>query len=135
MEQNLRELIPGQIAKADEKLNAAKALLRGGFLDDAISRAYYAIFHAASAVLLSEGMNAESHSALKDLFGLHFIKTGKIERKFGRILNRLKDDRETGDYDIYAAFDKADAENSITMAEEFLVTMRRYLTDAHGFRF
>lgn len=135
MEQNVRELILGQTAKAEEKLNAAKSLLGGGFVDDAISRAYYAIFHAASAVLLSEGMSAESHGALKDLFGLHFVKPGKIDRKFGRILNRLKDDRETGDYDIYAAFEKEDAENAVQMAAEFLAAMKRFLTEAHRVSF
>jgi len=81
MEPNVREMILGQIAKADEKLSAAKSLLKEGFLDDAISRAYYAIFHAASAVLFSERINAESHSALKDMFGLHFVKTGQDREK------------------------------------------------------
>jgi uncharacterized protein (UPF0332 family) len=106
MEPNVREMILGQIAKAGEKLNAAQVLIKGGFLDDAISRAYYAIFHAASAVLLSEGISVESHSALKDLFGLHFVKPGKIDRKYGRILSKLKDERETGDYDIYTSLSR-----------------------------
>jgi uncharacterized protein (UPF0332 family) len=86
MEPKTSDLIIVQIEKGKEKLGAAKALLREGFIDDAISRAYYCMFHAASAVLLAEGITVDSHSALKTMFGLHFIKTGKIDKKYGRWL-------------------------------------------------
>lgn len=80
MDPRTQDLITTQIEKGREKLEAAKTLLREGFIDDAISRAYYSMFHAASAVLLSEGITVESHGALKTMFGLHFIKTGRIEK-------------------------------------------------------
>ena len=122
------DLIRTQIHKSEEKLKAAKTLLREGFVDDAISRAYYAMFHAASAVLLSEGITVESHGALKTIFGLHFIRTGKIDRKYGRWLNKLKDERENGDYDIFTSFESEDAKEDINEAEQFLVEMKRFLT-------
>jgi len=75
------DLIIVQIEKGKEKLGAAKALLREGFIDDAILRAYYCMFHAASAVLLAEGITVDSHSALKTMFGLRLIKTEKIDQK------------------------------------------------------
>jgi hypothetical protein len=56
MDPRIQDLITAQIEKSREKLDAAKTLLREGFIDDAISRAYYSMFHAASAVLLSEGI-------------------------------------------------------------------------------
>ena len=71
------ELIKGYIAKANEKLGVAEMLYQEGACDDAVSRAYYAAFHAASAVLLSEGLSAETHAGLINLFGLHFVKSGK----------------------------------------------------------
>jgi hypothetical protein len=130
-----RDLIIIQIEKSGEKLDAAKTLLREGFIDDAISRAYYSMFHAASAVLLSEGITVESHGALKTMFGLRFIKTGKIDKKYGRWLNRLKDERENGDYDIFTSFDREDAKNSITEAEEFIQEKKRYLIENYGLKF
>lgn len=135
MDPKTRDLIIIQIEKSGEKLDAAKTLLREGFIDDAISRAYYSMFHAASAVLLSEGITVESHSALKTMFGLHFIKAGKIDKKFGRWLNKLKDERENGDYDIFTSFDREDAENGIDETEEFLEEMKRYLIKNHRIKF
>ena len=87
-----RELITGQLEKAREKLDAARILARDDFHDDAVSRAYYSMFHAASAVLLSLGITADSHSALKTMFGLHLVKSGKVDVKYGKWLGRLKDD-------------------------------------------
>ena len=55
MRQTDLEMIVGQIRKAEDKLAAARSLLRDAHLDDAISRAYYAAFHAASAALLAPG--------------------------------------------------------------------------------
>jgi len=127
MDKKIRELIRAQIEKSQEKLDAGRSLLNDGFIDDAISRAYYSMFHAASALLLSEGITIESHSALKTMFGLYFVKTGKIDKKFGRWLNKLKDERENGDYDIFTSFEKEDAELDIKKAEEFLEEMKRYL--------
>jgi len=135
MESKTRDLIIVQIEKSKEKLEAAKVLLREGFIDDAISRAYYCMFHAASAVLLVEGITVDSHSALKTMFGLRFVKTGKIESKYGRWLNRLKDERENGDYDVFTSFDHADAQESIKEAEEFLDEMKRNLVQNYGLDF
>lgn len=129
MDQSTKELIRNQIGKAEEKLQAAKALLAQGFIDDTISRAYYAIFHAASAVLLGEDITVESHSALITMFGLHLVKPGKIARRFSRILGRLKDEREEGDYDLFSTFETEDAAKAIADAEAFLQEMKRYLQE------
>ena len=87
------------------------------------------------AVLLAEGITVDRHSALKAMFGLRLEKTGKIDQKYGRWLNRLKNERENGDYDIFTSFGREDAENSITEAEAFLQEMRRHLIENYGLRF
>jgi uncharacterized protein (UPF0332 family) len=130
-----QSLILAQIEKSQEKLNAAKTLLKDGYIDDAISRAYYSMFHAASAVLLSEGITVESHSALKTMFGLHLVRTGKIDKKFSRWLNKLKDERENGDYDIFTSFEYADAQTDIEESEEFLAEMKKYLSRKYELQF
>ena len=134
MEPKTSDLVSIQIEKSKEKLDAAKVLLREGFIDDAISRAYYGVFHAASAVLLAEGITVDSHSGLKTMFGLRLIKTEKIDQKYGRWLNRLKVERENGDYDIFTSFNQEDAQESINEAEEFIEEMTRYLIRNYGFK-
>lgn len=132
MEQKIGEMVTAQIEKAEKKLGAAKSLMNDGFVDDAISRAYYSMFHAASAVLLAEGVTVETHTALKTMFGLRLVKSGKLAKKYGQWLNKLKDERENSDYDIYTAFEKEDGERAIQEAEEFLVEMKKFLQENFG---
>lgn len=47
--------IDAVLAKAGEKLSVPEMLLANGAWDDAVSRAYYAAFHAISALHLSKG--------------------------------------------------------------------------------
>ena len=77
--------------KAASSLGAARLLLDNGFLDEASSRAYYAMFDAARAALLVanapvEAEIARTHRGLIAAFGLHLVKTGMITPDIGRSL-------------------------------------------------
>lgn len=78
------------MAKSLEKLAIAKKIFANRAYDDAVSRVFYAAFHAASAVLLSEELVAETHGGLVNLFGLHFVNSGKFDKKLGKYLANLK---------------------------------------------
>lgn len=53
----MKSLYEEQIAQAEEKLRVAEFLLKEGFYNDAVSRAYYCIFFAASALLSTKGIS------------------------------------------------------------------------------
>lgn len=128
MDEKTRTLLKGYPDKAEEKIQAAEFLSKNKKYDDAVSRVYYSSFHAAHAVLLTEGLSANTHQGLVNLFGLHFAKTGKLDKKFGKFLANLKDDRETSDYEIYSSIDEQTARHAFSEAQEFLQEMKRYLT-------
>ena len=121
------ELIKGYIAKGRDKLSVARELLQRQHYDDAVSRAYYAAFHLAQAALLAEGQQAESHKEMVMLFGLLLVKTGKIDRRFGKILAHLKDDRESGDYEAISFIDEETAKRAVEEAEGFCKAVEEYL--------
>jgi hypothetical protein len=122
-----KELIKGYLEKAEKKSMVAERLLKSGDYEDAVSRAYYAVFHAAQALLLTEGAKAETHKGVVTLFGLLFVKTGKFSRNLGKYLANLKDDMESGDYEVFSYVDKETAEAAIVEAKEFLKEARLYL--------
>ena len=132
MDEKVRILLKGHLDKAREKLGSAETLLRERRYEDAVSRAYYAAFHAAQAVLLTEGLSAATHQGAVNLFGLHLVKTGKLAPKFGKFLSNLKDDRENGDYEIFSGIDQETAEEAFREAGEFLTEMERYLKKTAG---
>ena len=128
-------LLRASLDKAGEKLKVAPTLFKNGSYEDAVSRAYYSAFHAAQALLLTEGLNASTHQGLVNLFGLHLVKTGKFDKKFGRYLANLKDDRETSDYEVYSTIDRKAAKQAVQEAKEFLKTAKEYLLPFLDMRF
>lgn len=85
MESATKALIEGYIQKAEKKMDVAEKLLKSSDYEDAVSRAYYAVYHATQALLLTEGEKAETHKGVVTLFGLLFVKTGKFDKKMGTI--------------------------------------------------
>ena len=83
MDKRTSSLLQGSLDKSREKLRVAEHLLASSAYDDAVSRAYYSAFHAAQAVLLTEGLTATTHQGLVNLFGLHLVKTGKLPKELG----------------------------------------------------
>lgn len=129
MEPAIKELIKGYMEKAQKKLEVAKRLFETEDYEDAVSRAYYAVYHATQALLLTEGEKAETYKGVVTLFGLLFVKTGKFKKNLGKYLANLKDDRESGDYEVFSYIDKETAESDLNEATEFLMESKKYLSD------
>lgn len=121
-----QKLVTASLAKATRKLAAAKNSLGSEDYEEAVSRAYYAVFHATRALLFSEGIETKTHAGLKSLFGLHFIETGKIDPQYAKYLRNLKDDREESDYEVYSSIDSDDASTALEEAEAFLDMAKAY---------
>lgn len=66
----------GLLQKARRNIRSAKLLLADGDFDTAVSRAYYAMFYVAEALLLSRGLAYSRHSAVIAAFGREFAKGG-----------------------------------------------------------
>lgn len=121
------ELLWSYLEKARAKLRVARDLVERGEWDDAVSRAYYAAFHAAQAALLTEGQRGETHRGVLTLFGLLLVKTGKLDRKWGRVFANLKDDREAGDYEAMSWIDEDTARRAVEEAEGFVEAVSAYI--------
>lgn len=129
MEEALRQRILMGLHKARSKIAAAEDCRRLGHLDDAISRCYYAMYHAAAAVLSTRGIDPRTHQGLLTMFGEHFIKSGLIDKRFLKMLRRVKEVRENGDYGIAFKPTVEETEETIAVSKEFVSEMERFLTD------
>lgn len=127
MDKQTVSLLRGSLDKSKEKLQVAQQLLQAGAHEDAVSRAYYSAFHAAQAALLTEGLTATTHQGLVNLFGLHFVKTGKFQKHLGKFLANLKDNRESSDYEIYSGIDQETTQQAVEEAKAFLAAIEAYV--------
>lgn len=112
--------IAANLARAEQSIQAARQLVSGGYYDFAASRAYYAAFYAATAVLLHEGLEMSKHSGVIASIHQRFVKTEKLDKEQGKSLNWLFELRGVGDYGGTAHVSHQDAEQAIEAAEKFL---------------
>jgi len=115
------------MAKAERACRSARALLDLGDSDGATNRAYYAMFDAARAALLSTGMVdlniGRTHSGLISAFGQHLVKQGKVSKDFGRLLNRAHEIRQIADYNGESV-ELAEAKDIVEQAEPFVAVLK-----------
>ena len=54
-----RDVVAAEWRRSTQSLQAADLLSREGYREDAVSRAFYAILHAAKAALLAHGLRRQ----------------------------------------------------------------------------
>ena len=119
--------IEANLERAEHSIQAAKSLKKFGYYDFAASRAYYAAFYGATAVLLNEGLDFGKHSGVIASIHQRFVKTGKLDKEQGKDLNWLFEIRNIGDYGGTAHVEKVQAERAILAAEKFLSAVRNLI--------
>ncbi len=121
------ENVLAEFGRAKKALRAAQILHADGLLEDAISRSYSAVMHAAKAALLFHDTIVESHAALRRLFGQVLVRPGLIEKEWAAILGREQDERVAADYGIGTSWEPEDASRLVEEAATFLQRIRNYL--------
>lgn len=76
-----------QMDKARLFLEQADQMCKQQYWDIASNRYYYACFHAIQALFIQNGISCHTHDGLITQFGLHFVKTGKVESHLGAFLS------------------------------------------------
>ncbi len=104
------EYINYRIESAYKTFDAAKVLAENNFWNSAVNRLYYSLFYAVNALLVDSDFYTKSHSGTKSLFAMHFVRTGKFDKSYGKLLAELYDWRQKGDYDNIFDFDKESVE-------------------------
>ena len=121
-----QEEIESLMRRAERSLRSARNLLDDGDHDFAMSRAYYAMFYAATAVLLARGVKRSKHSGVIAAFGQELVKAGEFTTEDQRLLQAAFQDRSEGDYaGVFPSRDKterrlSEARGFVTRVADFL---------------
>ncbi len=118
-EENRKKNLTQEVERAGAAFRAAEALLGLGLHADSISRAYYAAFHIARALLLSRGVEPRTHAGAVHQLNAEFIRPGLLSTSFNRLLAGLQRSREFADYDAAVAFSEDDARGELDAARAF----------------
>ena len=120
-------VLRSMLKKAKKKLEAAQLDFESEFYDDAVSHSYYAVFHAVSAVLAENGLSFTSHTQTIGAFNREYVKSNVFPTKVTRVLQRLFEDRQIGDYSWTIQITRETAEQDFTNAKWLVNLCQEYL--------
>ena len=131
MEESVRAYARLRLERAREDLATAHDNIGQGYSRAAVNRAYYAVFHMASAALFSQGIQRRKHSGIESAFSQFLVKPGHIEPEFSRIYQQARRLREEADYAEMVNFDQTTAQQTVINAERFVDRIEQFLQDAN----
>ena len=115
------------IKRAKKYIHSAGELIKLEDFESSVSRAYYAMFFCAEAVLLNKGLAFSTHKGVISTFGKEFVKTTIFPREMGRMLNKAFGKRQLSDYEYTFVIKKEEAEEILDGAVNFLKEIEKYL--------
>jgi len=108
------------LAKSRRRLERAKKDFEEAYYEDAVSRAYYALFYAVQAALLAEGSQPKTHRGALSEFNRIYVKSRRVDPSCGKLLSKALALRERSDYDVTAEIDADAAVELLRDTEEFV---------------
>jgi uncharacterized protein (UPF0332 family) len=93
----------------------------------ALNRSYYAIFHAARAIMALDGADRKKHSGVIAYFQQNYVKTGVFDKQLSAIMTKAFDFRQESDYEDFFIISHEDVRNQLENAELFYNEIRAYI--------
>lgn len=121
------DLCVHRMKNAVETLGVSALCLENQHYKDSINRSYYAAFYAVKAVLALEEIDFKRHKDAVAYFNKTYVATGIFTREIGKKLGRLKQERETSDYDDFYIASFADATEQYGAAASIIDEIGKYL--------
>jgi uncharacterized protein (UPF0332 family) len=125
--QSREALVQYRLERADETLKEVEILANESHYNAAANRLYYACYYAATALLVANGHNTQTHAGTKTLLGLHFVSKGLLSNEYGKTFSRLFEIRHSGDYDDFVYCDKAMIDEYTPKAKDFIRAIKSLL--------
>jgi len=119
------KLVTKEIKGAEYDLNRARRSLEEKDFKWATVQGYYSMFHAARALLYSQGYREKSHTALRVAVKELFEASGKMSKELHRTFEDAMLLREEADYGL--EFSKYNSVEVVKDAEHFLDAAKQLL--------
>jgi len=126
-EESIKGLVVYRMERSKETMSEARLMIEEGFLNGAINRLYYACYYIVAALLIKNGISAQTHAGTKQMLGLHFVVTGKLSPKISSIFATLFEKRHSSDYDDFAYYDKETVEKLYPQVQEFIQAVEKLI--------
>ncbi len=124
-EEDKKQLIKYNIEKTEKEISDISFYIKNNKLSVAVNRIYYSIYYMLSALALENGFLTSKHAQLIGWFNKEYVKTNKIERRYGKIIRNTFEQRSKADYDVLITFTKPEVENLFKEMKEVIQVLKK----------
>lgn len=124
---SLLELARYRLQVAKEDLETAIDNEKAGHLRAANNRAYYAIYHAITAVLSLDEIAYKRHKDTISYFNKTYVKEEIFPRSLGHRIAIAEEVRHNSDYDEFYIVSREETEKQIQTATELINEVEKFL--------
>lgn len=121
------ELIRYRMEQAGRTLQQAELLEAASQWDGVVNRAYYAMFYAALALLLTKGLGSSKHAGVLALVDREFVRPGDLSAEMAMKLRDAFNQRQKSDYSELKPTSGDRAQEILENARQFLEAVRTAL--------
>lgn len=115
-----RALVVYRVEKARATFGEAQKVATVSLWNLAANRLYYALYYAASALLLSDGLTSHTHKGLLAQVSLNYVKDGRLTQSDGKLLRQMFNMRQEGDYEDFAETSEEDIKEAMPRVRELM---------------
>lgn len=126
-EEDRRIIIEMEMEKAEHTFAEQSVLCKAGLWNTLANRLYYALFHAVSALLISEGHEVGTHKGAAIRFQQYFVKTELFPVEDGRFYAQMQTMRENADYNCSYDVSEEEIRSRIEPARQLIEKIKRYI--------
>jgi uncharacterized protein (UPF0332 family) len=127
-----RSRVALKLEQLDSKLTSFLANYRARNPRECASSMYFAVFHAAEALLCAKGIEAASHKAVASLLAMHFVRPGALPRETSAKFSALMAGRHDADYNEAIPFSLDDARAAAATGRGLLADLLGLLEGVAG---
>jgi uncharacterized protein (UPF0332 family) len=118
-----------RFGRAMETIEEVETHIDNKFWNTAINRLYFACFYAVGALLVQHKIEASTHTGIRQKFGEHFVRTGKVERELAKHYTELFEKRHKGDYNDFYDYDEDTVLKLYPKSKEFIDRIGEILSE------
>ena len=118
-----------RVSKSKEIFEDALLLANNSRWNSCVNRLYYSSYYLASALLYKNDIKAETHNGVKTQFFLNYIKSNKLDRRFGKLYSHLFDWRQETDYSDFIEFDEETVKPLLNEIKELNTSIEKLIFD------
>lgn len=128
MKHTREDLVKYRLEKAKSCLAEAQLLAKANHWNTVANRLYYAAFYGINALFVKHQITGATHSGVKTNFHKEFIKTGILDKEYGKLYNNLFNKRQESDYQDFIDFDKETIEPLMHKVSDFISNIEKLLS-------